>query len=82
MAVILYREVNAKGYLIGETHPKAKLSDAEVNRMRDMHEKLGVSERRIAVVFSVSRRTVRDILQYRTRTQVRAGVIAYVDPRT
>ena len=80
MAVIQYRQANDSGRYVGESHPKAKLSDADVEQMRDMHERLGLSTRLIARTFNVSRRTVRCILSYENRSQVATRVIKYVRP--
>jgi hypothetical protein len=56
----------------GEDHPKAKLSDAEVRRMRAVHEARKALDARATVahmarLFNVSFWTARDILQGRTR---------------
>lgn len=80
MPTIQYRSMNENGRYIGESHPKAKLSNADVDRMREMHEDANVSERCIARRFGVSRRTVRDILSYKNRAQTITRVVKYVRP--
>lgn len=61
--------VNEKGYRIGEAHPKAKLSDEDVDRIREYREDSGKSYGFIAMKFHISRFTVRDICTYRRRAQ-------------
>jgi len=80
MPVVVYRSLNANGRYIGESHPKAKLSNADVDRMRELSEIDGLSERCISRVMGVPRRTVRDILSYDSRAQTPARVIRYVRP--
>ncbi len=60
--------VNESGLRIGEDHPRAKLTDAEVERLRQLHAE-GIGYRRLAVIFEVNRATVRDIVKFRTRAQ-------------
>jgi hypothetical protein len=61
--------VNEAGYRIGESHPASELSDADVERMRDLHEEAGWGYRRLSAEFQVPKRTVRDICTYRRRNQ-------------
>ena len=51
----------------GEEHPKAKLSDDDVQLMRELHDDYGISVAEIARKFDVSYWTARDICKYRTR---------------
>jgi hypothetical protein len=62
--------VNKSGRRVGESHPRAVLSDSQVDLMREMHEELGIGYRRLAAKFSVSKRTVRDICAYKRRWQL------------
>lgn len=64
--------VNERGLRIGQDHPKAVLTDAEVARLLDLHEQ-GFGQKRLAEMFDVSRRTVRGYLSGRTRCQLPAG---------
>lgn len=80
MAVIGYRSLNDKDRYIGESHPNAKLTDEDVEFLRDMHERLGLSIRFISRATGVPRRTVRCILNYQSRAQVASRVIKYVRP--
>lgn len=58
---------NRKGYRVGECHQKAKLTDAEVARMRRMYRPGIVSMPLLAREFGCGLSTVRDIVTYRTR---------------
>lgn len=61
--------INEQGLRIGEDHHRAKLTDAEVERLRQLHEE-GIGYRRLAVIFEVNPTTVRDIVKFRTRAQL------------
>ena len=50
----------------GENHPNAKLTDREVESMRQLHE-CGFGYRRLAVIFVVSKTAVRKIVHYQMR---------------
>ncbi len=58
--------VNERGQPVGEDHPRAKLNDAQVEHMRQLHEK-GWSYGQLAKHFLSSKSTVCDICNYRTR---------------
>lgn len=60
--------VNEKGLRVGETHHRAKLTDQDVDLIRELHDE-GLSYREIAVKFEVSKSTVRDIIKCRRRFQ-------------
>lgn len=60
----------------GESHPHAKLSDAQVDQMRDLHEgEEQLSYRQLAKRFGVPLPTVRSICSYRRRSTVVVRVI-------
>ena len=61
--------VNERGLLVGEDHPGAKLTDAEVELMRRMHEFEKIGYRRLCAMFEVSKTTVRRICKYEVRCQ-------------
>lgn len=61
--------VNEKGIRVGEDHQRAKLTDAEVDQMRRMHEVDKIGYRRLAAIFEVGKTTVRDICNYKLRCQ-------------
>lgn len=65
--------VNASGLRVGEDHQNAKLTDREVDRMRELHEQ-GTTVTELARMFEVSKGTVCDIVSYRRRAQTVAGV--------
>lgn len=71
--------VNEQGRRIGEDHQRAKISDETVGRLRELHEAQGLGSRRLAKMFGLNRRTVQDILRYRTRAQWVARAIRVVD---
>jgi ribosome-binding protein aMBF1 (putative translation factor) len=60
--------VNSGGYVIGEQHPRAVLTDHEVTLVFELREQ-GYSQRWLAAKFEVGRSTIRDILSGRTRAQ-------------
>jgi len=54
----------------GERHPKARLSDHDVEFMRQLHDEYCLSVADVARKFDVSYWTARDICKYRTRAAV------------
>lgn len=65
-----YLALNESGtQRIGEDHQRAKLTDAQVDEMRDLYEAKAMGYRLLAKRFEVSKRTVRDIVQYKKRNQ-------------
>jgi hypothetical protein len=66
--------VNERGDRVGEDHPRAKLSDAEVDLIRELLDPLDgakpMSHRQVAAKFEISRGTVADIASCRRRAQV------------
>lgn len=61
--------VNEKGYRIGESHHNAKLSDADVEMVRQLREEHRLQYAEIAEKFEVSRELVKKICQYRNRCE-------------
>src|SRR4051794_9383294 len=61
--------VNEGGLRIGEDHPRARLSDAEVDEMRELREDQRWSLPRLALKFSVSVSTAHAICAYQSRAQ-------------
>lgn len=51
---------------VGESHPAAKISDREVDIIRELHER-GVSYETISEAWCVSKSTIAGICQYRRR---------------
>lgn len=70
--------LNESGREIGEGHPRAKLSDRDVELMRTLHEAFPVGHpehvgyRRLAAKFECSREQCRDICNYKFRAQTAA----------
>jgi hypothetical protein len=59
--------VGDHGVPVGEDHPHAKLTDREVNKIRDLHEHYGFSYNEIAAMFNVPKPTIAAICTYRRR---------------
>jgi DNA invertase Pin-like site-specific DNA recombinase len=64
--------VNEGGYRIGEDHHHAKLTDAQVEEIRELWEDGFSSYRTLAKKFNVNRGTIRDIVTFRRRAQYAA----------
>lgn len=64
--------VNERGLRVGEDHQNARLTDYEVELMREMHEKEKVGYKRLARMFELNKRTVVKICKYQVRNQVAA----------
>lgn len=64
--------VNEKGYRIGESHKDAKLSDHEIDLMRELRESdpKTWSYRRLAEKFEVAKSYAESVCKYRCRAQV------------
>lgn len=56
-----------KGYRCGESHPRAKLTDQQVDEMRALRQKTGMSYAKLAAMFCCGASTARDIVCYWTR---------------
>lgn len=55
------------GHAIGEAHHRAKLSDSDVELIRDIYDEGMASYGTLAQVFEVSKYTIRDIVTFRRR---------------
>lgn len=58
--------VNERGLRVGQDHQRAKLTDRDVELIRELHEG-GMSYGKIAVKFEVGKSTVQDICTFRRR---------------
>lgn len=67
------RLINSDGRIIGQDHPRATLSDHDVDLIRELHEEHGVTSTMLARKFDVSAFWVRQIVSYRARVQVPSG---------
>lgn len=56
-----------RGWRRGESHQKARLTDEEVEQMRQLHEEYGLKPAEIASKFEANFYTVCSILNYRSR---------------
>lgn len=59
--------INDRGIRLGEAHHNAKLTDAEVDQIRDLHENGAMGYKMIAHNYSVHRNTVKDICDFKHR---------------
>ena len=55
------------GHIQGERHHRARLSDAEVAEMRELHEQAEIGYKTLSKMFNCPKSTARDICQYLTR---------------
>lgn len=67
VVVVAYNE---RGRRMGQTHHRAKLSDAQVDQIRELHEDRHWSYSRIAALICISKSAVAMICQYRRRADV------------
>ncbi len=56
-----------RGHRVGESHGNAKLSDEQVDKMRELREQKGFSYGKLAMLFKTSKFTVRSICTYQRR---------------
>lgn len=56
------------GHRIGDSHPRTKLSDRDVELIRQLHERHGIGYGTIAKKFDTPRSTIATICRYQTRT--------------
>ena len=61
--------INERGLRVGEDHQNAKLTDAEVELIRELHGE-GMSYKTLAMKFDVSKSLIRYIVQFKRRGQV------------
>lgn len=65
--------VNELGRRIGEDHQHARLTNEQVERIRDLHEDHGLKYSQLAAMFQVSKSAIAGICQYRRRAQTPFG---------
>ena len=61
--------INERGFRIGASHHRAKVSDEIVSRIRDLHEDEGIGYWRLARMFNLKKAHVQKICRYRIRAQ-------------
>jgi hypothetical protein len=75
--LVIMVQVDERGYRIGEGHPSAKFSDAEIELMRQLAEGeegvLPLTFAEIARKFETSKGAVHDIVNFRRRASTPAG---------
>lgn len=59
--------IDERGNPLGEYHHRAKLSDADVDFIRAVYDEGFCSYTTLALVFDVSKSTIRDIVKFRRR---------------
>jgi hypothetical protein len=69
MAVIVF-DLNELRRRVGESHHRAKLTNAEVEVIRDLHAEKAMGYRKLAQKFEISSGHVRRIIKLRVRAQV------------
>lgn len=62
--------VNERGDRVGQDHPKAVLTDAQVLLLLELRAAEGWSYRQLAAKFEISRASVRDLVKGRRRVQL------------
>lgn len=55
------------GHPVGEAHPRANLSNADVERIRDLHEHDGYSYDELALMYDTPKSTISSICRYERR---------------
>lgn len=65
--------VNERGDRVGQDHPKAVLTDAQVLLLLELRAAEGWSYRQLAAKFEISRASVRDLIKGRRRVQLPAA---------
>jgi hypothetical protein len=63
----VYVAVDEAGLRVGETHPNAKLTDKEVEQIRDLHEIAGWNYSELAEAYSAPKVTIQKICTYQRR---------------
>jgi len=64
---------NADGKRIGEDHPNARLTDEQIDRIRDLHEDHDLKYSQLAEMYGVSKSMIAGVCQYRRRAQTPFG---------
>lgn len=61
--------LNEHGYRIGATHQRARIPEATVDRIRQLHENQGFGYYRISKLLGIGKSTVQKICKYLIRGQ-------------
>lgn len=62
-------ELNENGFRINDSHQFSKISNADVQKIRDLHEDEGLSYDKIAKLFNISKGHIGKICRYEVRAQ-------------
>lgn len=65
--------VNERGQRVGEDHQKSRLTNEQVDRVRDLHELHDLSYGQLSKMFGVSKNCIADICKYRRRVATPFG---------
>jgi hypothetical protein len=71
-----FKSVNDRGFVVGEDHHRAKLTDHDVELVLYLRNEEGWTYAQIAAKMEVGRTTVANICRYRTRAQTVMGQTA------
>lgn len=61
--------ISESGSRVGETHHRSRLTDHDVDLIRELREDHGLTYQALAEKFECSKSTIRDICRYRRRWQ-------------
>lgn len=64
---------NENGRRVGQSHPKAKLSDEQIDKIREDHEERGMTAGQLAIKYGSTKKTIEPILSYKVRCQTPAN---------
>lgn len=65
--------VNERGYSVGEDHHNARLTNEQVDRIRELHEDFDLTYTQLAAMYGVSKSMIAGICQYRRRATTPFG---------
>ncbi len=63
------------GKVVGEDHPNARLTDAQVDEIRELREDHGMKYHELALMFGVHKQTIAKICQYQRRASTRVRCV-------
>ena len=66
---VVFVAVNEFGFRIGQYHPNAKLSDDQIDQIRDMREEQNMRYTDIAAIVGLSKGAIAKICRYERRAQ-------------
>jgi hypothetical protein len=69
--------VNEYGKRIGEGHPRSRLTDEQIDRIRDLHEDHNLTYLQLGEMYSVPRTTIASICSMQDELRLRLGGRSY-----